>query len=199
MRAAFESDISEILGPEHPISKNAARAVVKRWENAGVASADPVLAGQGRLVRLTAEGTRLVSSMELESDGAATSAAGAVRHAMVARARLRIENAGVGGSRVLAWISERQWRHENEAALHTGSHVPDGFVRLDGGMTGVVQVGHTRVEVARLRPLIAKIARHHPVVVLAVPRGELAGNPAGPAAVTDDGDGLPATVFTVEI
>ncbi|MCM3885615.1 hypothetical protein [Frankia sp. R82] len=195
MYAAFETDIPEILDPDRIISRNATRSIVTRWVNAGVAHAEPVLANQGRLVRLTSDGEQFVST----SDGAPAAPPGApaaaVHHAMVARARLSLERNGVSGMAVRRWLSERQWRIENEHLIAAGGHVPDGIIYLENGRSCVLQVGHTSVEVARIRSLLEKLLENHKIVVVAIPGDVMkisntAWEEAGISEPTADGDGV---------
>lgn len=175
MGAIFEKDIPALVTPASPISKNAARSIVSRWEKAGVAHAEAVLAHQGRLVRLTREGRALVSGdnfVEVTLSGAVAVpgvVASDVYRAMVSRARLRIERHGIVGTQVRRWVSERQWRHQN--ADHPGSdgYSPNGVVHLESGELGLVHVGHTTVAVEALRPSIAELMRSFPLIVLVVP------------------------------
>lgn len=170
MYAIFETDLPDVLDPARPISKNAARSIVARWSTAGVAYAEPVLANQGRLVRLTSDGDQLVSTRGGPSLTTTQSAAAtAVHHAMVARARLRLERDGVSGLKVESWLSERQWRTENQHQVMAGEHTPDGIVHLSNGCVCLVQVGHTRVEFARIRSTLVELLGKYGTVIVAIP------------------------------
>ncbi|MCK9923017.1 hypothetical protein MXD61_14250 [Frankia sp. AgPm24] len=159
-----------MVSPKRSLSRNAVRSVVRRWEKAGVVQADPVLAGEGRLVRLTAEGALLVSD---DTAGGllamAETPTRAVRQALASRVRLRIERSGVSTLRAHGWVSERQWRLENAATVTAGDHVPHGIALLDGGVAAMVHVTRTAVELNRLRLLLAEIHRRYPFVIVAVP------------------------------
>ncbi|WP_018635931.1 hypothetical protein [Parafrankia elaeagni] len=104
---------------------------------------------------------------------AQSAATTAVHHAMVARARLRLERDGVAGLDVDGWLSERQWRAENQSRVTAGEHVPDGIARLGDGRACLVRVGHTRVEFARIQSIFEEILGKCGTVVVAVP-GEFA-------------------------
>ncbi|WP_020572304.1 hypothetical protein [Parafrankia discariae] len=174
MYAVFESDLPDVLDPIRLISKNAARSIVTRWANAGVAYAEPVLANQGRLVRLTPDGEKLVSTGGVPSPTAASGvAATAVHHAMVARTRLRLERDGLSDLVVVGWLSERQWRMENRSRVAAGEQVPDGMARLDNGDLCLVQVGHTRIEFMRIRSIVIDLLGKYETVIVAVP-GDIA-------------------------
>lgn len=174
MHAVFETDLPDVLNPARLISKNAARSIVTRWANAGVAYAEPVLANQGRLVRLTPDGERLVSTGDRASPVAAPgAAAAAVHHAMVARARLRLERDGLPDLVVVGWLSERQWRMENRSQVAAGEQIPDGIARLDSGDLCPVHVGHTGVEFIRIRSTIMDLLGKYGTVIVAVP-GDIA-------------------------
>ncbi|WP_256788962.1 MULTISPECIES: hypothetical protein [unclassified Frankia] len=170
MAAIFESDIPHLLDPNKPITRNAVRAIVRRWESAGIVPAEHALTYQGRLVQLTPAGTRLVIRADLDTGPAADHAAmGVIHQALVARARLRIEVRGVAGARVLGWVSARRWQVENVAMVRAAGPDPDGLVCLDDGTVGVVQVCHTVVEVQRIQPFLAELALRYPVVLVVIP------------------------------
>ncbi|MCM3884735.1 hypothetical protein [Frankia sp. R82] len=170
MGAIFEIDIQFLVSPKQPLSRNAVRSVVRRWEKAGVVRAEPVLAGEGRLVRLTVEGALLVSDDTADGlPAAAETPTRSVRHALASRARLQIERSGVSDLQAHGWVSERQWRLENAATAAAGGHVPHGIALLDGGVGALVHVTRTAVELNRLRLLLADIDRQYPFVIAAVP------------------------------
>ncbi|MCM3884733.1 hypothetical protein [Frankia sp. R82] len=169
MGAIFEVDISQLVSPKAPLSRNAVRSVVRRWEKAGVVRAEPMLAGKGRLVRLTTEGAHLVSEGTLDVPVQGGTSTRSVRHALAGRARLQIERSGVATLQMRGWVSERQWRLENVANTTVGAHIPHGIVVFDADVVGMVHVAHTAVELSRLRLLLADISRRHPFVIAAVP------------------------------
>ncbi len=175
MAAIFESDIPHLLDPKKPITRNAVRAIVRRWESAGIVHAGHALTYQGRLVHLTQAGTRLVIRADLDTAPVADSPVMEVIHqALVARARLRIEARGVAGTPVQTWVSARRWRVENMRKVEYDMPDPDGLVCLEDGRVGVVQLCHTVVEVQRLQPFLAGLSVQYPVVLLAIPQDLLA-------------------------
>ncbi|CAJ61921.1 MULTISPECIES: hypothetical protein [Frankia] len=175
MVAIFESDIPHLLDPQRLITRNAVRAVVRRWESAGIVHAEHALTYQGRLVHLTPTGVHLVIRADLDTVPIAVShPMGVIHQALVARARLRIEEEGVVGTQVRGWVSARQWHVENMDAVRPGVPVPDGLVLLDGGVVGVVQLGHTVVEIQRLQPFLVKLELQYPMVLLVIPQDLLA-------------------------
>ncbi|MCK9923012.1 hypothetical protein MXD61_14225 [Frankia sp. AgPm24] len=169
MGAIFEVDIQQLVSPKAPLSRNAVRSVVRRWEKAGVVRAEPILAGRGRLVRLTTEGACLVSEGTLDVPAQEVTPTRSVRHALAGRARLQIERSSVATLQMRGWVSERQWRLENVASTMAGDHVPHGVVVFDAGVVGMVHVAHTAVELGRLRLLLADIFQRHPFVIAVVP------------------------------
>ncbi len=169
MGAIFEVDIPVLLSPELPISINAARSVVRRWEKAGVVQAEAMLARQGRLVRLTATGMLLMTEHGGGADVRAQTSALAVHWALASRVRLRIEEAALGAGPMRGWVSERQWRLDNADAVSSGDYVPHGMVLLADGSVGAVHIAHTAVELNWLQSQLAEISRNHPRIVIAVP------------------------------
>ncbi|MCM3922935.1 hypothetical protein ND748_14860 [Frankia sp. AiPs1] len=171
MVAIFESDIPHLLDPRKPITRNAVRAIVRRWESAGVVHAEHALTYQGRLVHLTRAGTRLVLRADLDTAPAVDASAVEIIHqALVARARLRIEERGVAGAPVQGWMSARRWRVENTLQVEYNVLDPDGLVCLEDGTVAVVQLCHTVVEIQRLQPFLAGLSVQYPVVLLAIPQ-----------------------------
>ncbi|MCK9923015.1 hypothetical protein MXD61_14240 [Frankia sp. AgPm24] len=173
MGAVFEVDMPALFSPGLPMSVSSVRSVVRRWEKLGVARAEPMIAHQGRLVRLTAEGAILVT--DCDEDAYVATHEGftvAVHRALVSRARLRIEGSAMAAGPVDGWMSERAWRLENAGAVSSGDYVPHGMVLLVDGDPGVVYVAHTAAELVRFRLRLAEICRRHPFVVV-VARSDL--------------------------
>lgn len=167
MGAIFEIDMSVLLSPTMPISVSAVRSVVRRWEKLGVARAEPVLARQGRLVRLTLDGVFLVSGIEEHAQVVPQQGAAFVHQALMSRVRLRIEGTPTAAGPVRGWTSERLWRLENAADVTADAHVPHGLIRLADGGQAAVYLAHTAGELNRFQLRLAAIYRRHPFVVIA--------------------------------
>lgn len=169
MVAIFERDVPRMITPMSPISVSAARSIVTRWAKAGVAQADPVLAHQGRLVRLTGKGRTLVSSEGDLAEPVTSSVTNHIHLALVSRARLGIERHGIAGAPVRRWTSERQWRHENNGRRDDGDYVPNGVAHLANGEVGLVHVGHTAVEIDMIRLRLPELVDTCPLMIIVVP------------------------------
>lgn len=167
MGAIFEIDMSVLLSPTTPISVSAVRSVVRRWEKLGVAQAEPVLARQGRLVRLTVDGVFFVSGVEEHAQVVNQQGAAFVHQALMSRVRLRIERTATAAGPVHGWTSERLWRLENAADVTADAHVPHGLIRLADGDQGAVYLAHTAGELNRFQLRLAAICRRHPFVIVA--------------------------------
>ncbi len=171
MEAIFEADIPQLLEPEKPITRNAVRAVVRRWENAGVVDAEHAVTYQGRLVQVTSAGKRLVVRAELDTvETAVSPVIGGLHRALVSRARLRIEARGVAGASVDEWVSARRWRLENVVPVRHEMPDPDGLVHLDNGTISVVLLCHTLTEIQRLHSFLPVLGAEYPTVLLVVPQ-----------------------------
>ncbi len=176
MRAVYEDDLALVLSPTVPIGLPAVRAVVRRWQRAGVARADRIFMDRGRIVRLTLDGARLVADVDRWSEGAVTTA---VHTAEVARIRLTLEARGeIAGNRIVGWVSERAWRSEFFEAVRRGAHAPDGIAVLESavwqGIYGdqvAVEVERTNHGLARTRKVLVDLMDQYPVTIYAVPKG----------------------------
>lgn len=165
MGSAYEVDLAIVLDPARLASPNAARAVVRRWQQADLVQAEGLFANRGRIVRLTDDGARLVGEVDHSAAGPLTAA---VHAAEVARTRLLLEHRPPGIP-VVGWVGARRWRDEHERAVRTGAHVPDGVARLADGSCAAVQVERVNRGIGAAIGVAGDLLRRFPHVVYAVP------------------------------
>ncbi|CAO5236098.1 conserved hypothetical protein [Frankia sp. AgKG'84/4] len=171
MEAIFEADIPVLLDPAKPITRNAVRAVVRRWENAGLVEAEHAVTYQGRLIHVTPAGRRLVIRAELDTmPTVVPPVLGDLHRALVSRARLRIEERGVAEASVDEWVSTRRWRLENAVPVRHEMPEPDGLLYLNDSTISVVLLCHTITEIQRLHSFLSVLAAEYPKVLLVVPQ-----------------------------
>ena len=167
MGAAYEDDLTLVLSPDQRLSSGAAKAVVRRWQVAGLARADALLADRGRIVRLTENAARLLGDVARWED---RSVMAAVHTAEVARTRLLLERwTSLAQIPVVSWTTPYQWRLENERAVAAGFHVPDGVVRHTDGSIAAVQVERINRGVAYARSVAVDLLRRFPRTIYAFP------------------------------
>ncbi|CUU55534.1 hypothetical protein Ga0074812_105186 [Parafrankia irregularis] len=167
MGSAYEDDLAIVLDPAMQTSRDAARAVVRRWMQADLVHADGLFANRGRIVRLTENGARLVGEVDHRADEPVTAA---VHAAEAARTRLLLEHqTPVAGVAVVGWVSPRRWRAENEAVVAAGALVPDGVARLADGSSAAVQVERVFREMPSVVTAAVDLLRRFPRAIYAVP------------------------------
>lgn len=170
MRAISERDLSTLLarlsGRAQPLGVHATRDVVDRWRRAGVVVRRRVFAHTPPYVWVTLDGARLAGGAEHWNEPTWS----VLPHlSAVARARLLLERQGD------EWISEREWRIENDRAIKSGGvHVPDGEL-VTGGKRYAVEVELTDKGKTRTRKIVDQIAVQWPDGLLyVVPEGQAA-------------------------
>ncbi|WP_242424382.1 hypothetical protein [Frankia sp. EI5c] len=167
MGSAYENDLAIVLDPAMRTSRDAARAVVRRWKQADLVRADGLLANRGRIVRLTQNGARLVGEVER---GAVEPVTAAVHAAEAARTRLLLElRPPVAGLPVVGWVSGQRWRVENESAVSAGARVPDGVAWLADGSSAAVRVERVFRGMPAVITGAVDLLRRFPRVIYAVP------------------------------
>lgn len=167
MGSAYEDDLAAVLDPAMQTSRDAARAVVRRWRQADLVRADGLFANRGRIVRLTENGVRLVGEVDGCAVGPVTAA---VHSAEAARTRLLLEHRPlVAGLPVVGWVSARRWRAENESAVIAGARVPDGVACLADGSSAAVRVERVFHESASVIAVAVDLLRGFPRAIYAVP------------------------------
>lgn len=167
MESAYEDDLSIVLNPTHRISAGAAKAVVRRWQQADLASAEALLANRGRIVRLTENGARLVGDVGRWVDGPVI---GAVRTAEVSRLRLLLEGGATDlGVPVTGWITPHRWRLENERLVALGATAPDGVACLADGTSVAVRVERVNRGITRTRAIAVDLLSRFPRLIYAFP------------------------------
>ncbi|WP_018636915.1 hypothetical protein [Parafrankia elaeagni] len=167
MGSAYEDDLAVVLDPAMRTSRDAARAVVRRWRQADLVQADGLFANRGRIVRLTEDGTRLVGEVDHAAVAPVTAA---VHAAETARTRLLLEHQPqAAGSAVVGWISAHRWRAENRAAVSAGACVPDGVAQLADGSCAAVRVERVYQGAASMTTAATDLLRRFPRAIYAVP------------------------------
>jgi hypothetical protein len=175
MRAIGERDLAVLLarlaGRAKPLGVHATRDVVDRWRRAGVADRRRVWVHTPPYIWLTFDGARLAAGVEHWNEPTWS----VLPHlAAVSRARLLLE--ALPEFRGSEWVSEREWRRENDAAIKSGGvHVPDGELITPDGRRLAVEVELSDKGKTRTREIVEKIAVQWPDGLLyVVPEGQVA-------------------------
>lgn len=175
MKAVYEPDLGvlfgRLAGGEVP-KEGALRAVVRRWEKAGLARSQKLLMHAPKIVRLLSGGARLAG----EENWRETSEWTAYHQADTSRVRLWLESRhDLQHGRLVEWIGERAIR-ANMAMDFQGAtkdvHVPDGIAVFDDGTHAQVEVERNLKEQARLVRIIGRVTAFGRMVIYAVPHGQ---------------------------
>ncbi|MBW3614418.1 MAG: hypothetical protein KY439_03800 [Actinobacteria bacterium] len=147
-----------LLGGATPLSESRTRAVVARWQRAGLVESRRFFAGQPAFVWPTRGGLRLVRPGWRHRRPTVALLA---HHHAVAQVRLHIESRGQGTD----WVCERTLYRQR---LAPGAHVADGtFVSRRGPITAV-EVELTVKGADRLRDIVRDLTLDHEAVLYVV-------------------------------
>ena len=175
MKAIYEADLPvliEQLTGSRP-GASTVRTLIARWQRAGVAQGQKLLASRPRIVRLTYDGARLMG----EETWKETSEFSSYHQAEVARARLWLERTGsqIHGP-VTHWRSERAIRQFIGTTFRSGAraiHVPDGEVTFQDGTKAGVEVERSVKGPERLRTILDRLTAAYPLVIYFVASSEI--------------------------
>ena len=147
-----------LLGSGTPLSDSRARAVVARWQRAGVAESRRFFAGAPHVVWLTRAGTALVRPGWRTQPPTLSMLA---HHHAVSQVRLAIERRGHGTD----WVCERVLYKQRATP---DAHVPDGMFRSSRGPVTAVEVELTLKAADRLRDIVRDLTLDHEAVLYVV-------------------------------
>lgn len=147
-----------LLGNGTPLSDSRTRAVVARWQRAGVAESRRFFAGAPNVVWLTRAGTALVRPGWRSRPPTLSMLA---HHHAVSQVRLAIERRGHGTD----WVCERVLYKQRATP---DAHVPDGTFRSSRGPVTAVEVELTLKAADRLRDIVRDLTLDHEAVLYAV-------------------------------
>lgn len=174
MKAMYEPDLRVLLDQltGSAPGDGAVRALIRRWQNAGLAKAQKLLMGKPRIVWLLPNGARLVGI-----DGwRETSEWTAYHQADIARTRLWLEaKEDLPNGRVVDWKSERSIRsdvfHDRKKGTK-GMHVADAVITFEDGTEAALEVERNPKDLNRLRRILHKLTRSFSLTIYAIPKGE---------------------------
>lgn len=166
-----------LLGNGRPLSDSRTRAIVARWQRAGLADSRRFFAGAPHVVWPTRAGTALVRpGWRTRPPNLALLA----HHHAVSQVRLAIERRGQGTD----WVCERVlYRHRTTP----DAHVADGTFRSSRGAVTAVEVELTLKTAERLRDILRDLTIDHEAVLYVV--GDAAIGRAVDTAARSVGEG----------
>lgn len=147
-----------LLGDGTPLSDSRTRAVVARWQRAGLVESRRFFAGAPNVVWPTRAGTALVRPGWRSKPPNLSLLA---HHHAVSQVRLAIERRG----RDTGWVCERVLYRKR--AAHD-AHVPDGTFRSSRGPITAVEVELTLKSADRLRDIVRDLTLDHEAVLYVV-------------------------------
>ena len=147
-----------LLGNGTPLSHSRTRAVIARWQRAGVAESRRFFAGAPHVVWLTRAGTALVRPGWRTRPPTLSMLA---HHHAVSQVRLAIEGRGHGAD----WVCERVLYKQRSTP---DAHVPDGTFRSSRGPVTAVEVELTLKSADRLRDIVRDLTLDHEAVLYVV-------------------------------
>lgn len=147
-----------LLGNGTPLSDSRTRAVVARWQRAGVAESRRFFAGAPHAVWLTRAGMALVRPGWRTRPPTLSLLA---HHHAVSQVRLAIEARGHGTD----WVCERVLYKQRATP---DAHVPDGTFRSARGPVTAVEVELTLKSSDRLRDIVRDLTLDHEAVLYVV-------------------------------
>lgn len=147
-----------LLGNATPLSDSRTRAVVARWQRAGVAESRRFFAGAPHVVWLSRTGMALVRPGWRAKAPALPMLA---HHHAVSQLRLAIERRGHGSD----WVPERVLYKQRPTP---DTHVADGTFRSRRGPVTAVEVELTLKSADRLRDIIRDLTLDHEAVLYVV-------------------------------
>lgn len=175
-----------LLGNGSPLSDSRTRAVVARWQRAGVAESRRFFAGAPHVVWLTRAGTALVRPGWRARPPTLSMLA---HHHAVTQVRLAIERRGHGTD----WVCERVLYKQRSTP---DAHVPDGMFRSSRGPVTAVEVELTLKAADRLRDIVRDLTLDHESVLYVVDDTTTIGRAVAAAA---DAIGETDRVHVVEL
>jgi hypothetical protein len=147
-----------LLGNGKPLSESRTRAVVARWQRAGLAHSRRFFAGAPHVVWPTRAGSALVRpGWRSRPPNLALLA----HHHAVSQVRLTIEQRGHG----TGWVSERVLYKQRTTP---DAHVADGTFRSSRGPVTAVEVELTLKAADRLRDIVRDLTLDHQAVLYVV-------------------------------
>lgn len=147
-----------LLGNGRPLSDSRTRAVVARWQRAGLADSRRFFAGSPHVVWPTRAGTALVRpGWRTRPPNLALLA----HHHAVSQVRLAIERRGQGTD----WVCERVLYRRRTTP---DAHVADGTFRSSRGPVTAVEVELTLKTAERLRDILRDLTLDHEAVLYVV-------------------------------
>jgi hypothetical protein len=166
-----------LLGNGRPLSDSRTRAVVARWQRAGLADSRRFFAGAPHVVWPTRAGTALVRpGWRTRPPNLALLA----HHHAVSQVRLAIERRGQGTD----WVCERVLYRQRTTP---DAHVADGTFRSSRGPVTAVEVELTLKTAERLRDILRDLTLDHEAVLYVV--GDAAIGRAVDTAARSVGEG----------
>lgn len=156
---AMRTDVIRwLLGNGTPLSDSRTRAIVARWQRAGVAESRRFFAGAPHVVWLTRAGTALVRPGWRTRPPTLSMLA---HHHAVSQVRLAIERRGHG----IGWVCERVLYKQR---VTPDAHVADGTFRSSRGPVTAVEVELTQKSADRLRDIVRDLTLDHEAVLYVV-------------------------------
>lgn len=147
-----------LLGNGAPLSDSRTRAIVARWQRAGIVDSRRFFAGAPQVVWPTRTGMALVRPGWRAKPPTLSLLA---HHHAVSQVRLAIERRGQGSS----WVCERVLYKERSTP---DAHVPDGRFRSARGPVTAVEVELTLKAADRLRDIVRDLTLDHEAVLYVV-------------------------------
>lgn len=147
-----------LLGNGQPLSDSRTRAVVARWQRAGLTDSRRFFAGAPNVVWPTRAGTTLVRPGWRARPPVLAMLA---HHHAVSRVRLAIERRGQG----TGWVCERVLYKQRTTP---DAHVPDGVFHSSRGPVTAVEVELTLKAADRLRDIVRDLTLDHEAVLYVV-------------------------------
>lgn len=152
-----------LLGNGTPLSDSRTRAVVARWQRAGVAESRRFFAGAPHAVWVTRAGMALVRSGWRSRPPTLSMLP---HHHAVSQVRLAIERRGHGTD----WVCERVLYKQRATP---DAHVPDGTFRSSRGPITAVEVELMLKAADRLRDIVRDLTLDHEAVLYVVGDGTI--------------------------
>lgn len=152
-----------LLGNGAPLSDSRTRAIVARWQRAGVAESRRFFASAPHIVWLTRAGTALVRPGWRTRPPSLSMLA---HHHAVSQVRLAIERRSHGTD----WVCERVLYKQRATS---DAHVPDGTFRSSRGPVTAVEVELTLKAADRLRDIVRDLTLDHEAVLYVVGDGTI--------------------------
>ena len=156
---AVRSDVLRwLLGDGEALSESRTRALMARWQRAGLVHAKRFFAGAPRVVWPSREGMRLVRPGWRWREPTVAMLA---HHHAVSVVRLGIERRGQGRD----WVCERTLYKQRTVP---DAHVPDGVFRSSQGTETAVEVELTVKSAERLRSIVRDLTLDYAAVLYVV-------------------------------